>query len=153
MEEVILTPEQVSQILQVHPFTVLKFIKQGKLKASKLGRVYRIRRSDVDVFLDNLTQEPQPEKKASTKKKKKKQEQATKAALSPTDISPEALLTNDSREVALEKAQPLTTLSLEQSSKEENEEMDKGQTVEIITKKDGNHHHKGEDHYVIKLNF
>ncbi len=52
MEEKILTPEQVAQVLQVHPFTVLKFIKQGKLRASKLGRVYRIRESDVAHFLD-----------------------------------------------------------------------------------------------------
>jgi len=55
MEETILTVEQVAQILQVHPFTVLKFIKKGKLKAAKLGRVYRIRRTDVDKFLDDLT--------------------------------------------------------------------------------------------------
>jgi excisionase family DNA binding protein len=52
MDEKILTPDQVAQILQVHPFTVLKFIKQGKLRASKLGRVYRIRHSDVMKFLD-----------------------------------------------------------------------------------------------------
>jgi|GEM_PF-642886 len=52
MDEKILTPDQVAQILQVHPFTVLKFIKQGKLRASKLGRVYRIRESDVMRFLD-----------------------------------------------------------------------------------------------------
>lgn len=52
MEEKILTPEQVALTLQVHPFTVLKFIKQGKLRASKLGRVYRIRESDVELFLD-----------------------------------------------------------------------------------------------------
>lgn len=52
MEENILTADQVAQKLQVHPFTVLKFIKQGKLKASKLGRVYRIRESDVTRFLD-----------------------------------------------------------------------------------------------------
>ncbi|MFA5828972.1 MAG: helix-turn-helix domain-containing protein [Candidatus Gracilibacteria bacterium] len=52
MEENILTPDQVAQKLQMHPFTVLKFIKQGKLKASKLGRVYRIRESDVSRFLD-----------------------------------------------------------------------------------------------------
>ena len=52
MDEKILTPDQVAQILQVHPFTVLKFIKQGKLRASKLGRVYRIRQSDVGKFLD-----------------------------------------------------------------------------------------------------
>lgn len=55
----ILTAEQVANILQVHPFTVLKFIKQGKLKASKLGRVYRIRRSDIDEFLDNQVQQSQ----------------------------------------------------------------------------------------------
>jgi excisionase family DNA binding protein len=52
MDEKILTPDQVAQILQVHPFTVLKFIKQGKLRASRLGRVYRIRESDVNKFLD-----------------------------------------------------------------------------------------------------
>ena len=52
MDEKILTPDQVALILQVHPFTVLKFIKQGKLRASKLGRVYRIRQSDVGRFLD-----------------------------------------------------------------------------------------------------
>lgn len=53
MDEKILTPDQVAQILQVHPFTVLKFIKQGKLRASKLGRVYRIRQSDVEKLLDD----------------------------------------------------------------------------------------------------
>lgn len=52
MQEKILTPDQVAQILQVHPFTVLKFIKQGRLKASKLGRVYRIRESDLEGFLN-----------------------------------------------------------------------------------------------------
>jgi excisionase family DNA binding protein len=55
MQEKILTPDQVSQILQVHPFTVLKFIKQGRLKASKLGRVYRIRESDLEGFLDQTS--------------------------------------------------------------------------------------------------
>ena len=55
MQERILTPDQVSQILQVHPFTVLKFIKQGKLKASKLGRVYRIRETDLEYFLDHTS--------------------------------------------------------------------------------------------------
>lgn len=55
MQENILTPEQVAKILQVHQFTVLKYIKQGKLKASKLGRVYRIRESDVEGFLDQTS--------------------------------------------------------------------------------------------------
>ncbi len=68
MEE-ILTPEQVSQLLQIHPFTVLKFIRQGKLKASKLGRMYRVRRGDVDKFLDNQANAVM-EPKTKTKKGK-----------------------------------------------------------------------------------
>jgi excisionase family DNA binding protein len=80
----ILTSEQVAKLLQVHPFTVLKFIKNGKLKASKIGRVYRIRRSEVERFLDsNLESAEKPLKKqkkavrsknTSTKKKQKKAE-------------------------------------------------------------------------------
>lgn len=46
------TTEQVANILQVHPFTILKFIKNGKLKGIKLGRVYRIKESDVSEFLE-----------------------------------------------------------------------------------------------------
>lgn len=52
MQEKVLTPDQVAQILQVHQFTVLKYIKQGRIKASKIGRVYRIRQSDLELFLD-----------------------------------------------------------------------------------------------------
>lgn len=52
MEEHLLTTEQVSKILQVHPFTVLKYIREGKLKGIKLGRVYRIRTKDVEEFLE-----------------------------------------------------------------------------------------------------
>jgi len=52
MIENFLTTEQVASLLQVHPFTVLKFIKQGKLKGVKLGRVYRIKENDVRDFLE-----------------------------------------------------------------------------------------------------
>lgn len=51
MIERFFTTEQVANILQVHPFTILKFIKEGKLKGIKIGRVYRIRESDVRKFL------------------------------------------------------------------------------------------------------
>ena len=76
MEE-ILTADQVAKILQVHPFTVLKFIKQGKLKASKLGRVYRIRRSDVDEFLDNQVEQSQPRPEKQRKTSAPKSEKAS----------------------------------------------------------------------------
>ena len=51
----ILTAEQVATILQVHHLTVLKLIKQKKLKAAKVGRVYRIRESAIDDFLDKYS--------------------------------------------------------------------------------------------------
>lgn len=50
-----MTAEQVAKTLQVHHFTVLKLIKQGKLKAVKLGRVYRIKPSAVDAFIDKYS--------------------------------------------------------------------------------------------------
>lgn len=52
MDEKFFTTEQVANILQVHPFTILKFIKEGKLKGIKLGRVYRIKESDIKKFLE-----------------------------------------------------------------------------------------------------
>lgn len=82
MEEKIFTPEQVAGILQVHPCTVLKFIRQGKLKAVKLGRVYRIKHMDVEAFLEaqtlgwkkNTEGQPQGSKKSSKKDKEEVKE-------------------------------------------------------------------------------
>lgn len=95
MEETILTVEQVAQILQVHPFTVLKFIKQGRLKAAKLGRVYRIKRSEVDTFLDDQTQQ------SVTPKGKKGSKQVEKQiSVKIKDISRDSSLTDESKEEA-----------------------------------------------------
>ena len=52
MTKRLLTPEQVADSLQLHHLTVLKFIKNKKLKCIKLGRVYRIREEDLEAFLD-----------------------------------------------------------------------------------------------------
>ncbi len=49
------TTEQVAEILQIHPLTVLKYIKAGKLKAVKLGRVYRITEAFLQKFLEDET--------------------------------------------------------------------------------------------------
>lgn len=58
MDEKFFTTEQVANILQVHPFTILKFIKQGRLKGIKLGRVYRIKESDIKNFLEQSRSAP-----------------------------------------------------------------------------------------------
>jgi len=53
VQDPILTVEQAAKVLHLHPLTVLKLIKAKKLKASKIGRVYRIRESAIDTFLDS----------------------------------------------------------------------------------------------------
>lgn len=55
MAERLWTAEQVAETLQVHHLTVLKLIKQGKLKAVKLGRIYRIKPQAVQEFLDKFS--------------------------------------------------------------------------------------------------
>ncbi len=52
MDDKIYTTEQVAKLLQIHPLTVLKYINLKKLKGIKLGRVYRIRESALQKFLD-----------------------------------------------------------------------------------------------------
>jgi excisionase family DNA binding protein len=47
----ILTPEQAAAYLQVKRETVYRYIREGKLVASKLGRTYRIPRPSLDLLL------------------------------------------------------------------------------------------------------
>lgn len=50
MSEQLLTVEFAAQRLKLHPKTVLRFIRDGRLAATRVGKSYRIRRSDVDAF-------------------------------------------------------------------------------------------------------
>lgn len=52
MVQRLLTPEEVAQALRLHHLTVLKFIRDKKLKSVKFGRVYRIKEEDLDAFLE-----------------------------------------------------------------------------------------------------
>ena len=47
----IFTPEQAAEYLQVDKETVYRYIRQGKLVASKLGRTYRIPRGSIEMLL------------------------------------------------------------------------------------------------------
>ncbi len=47
----IFTPEQAASYLQVDKETIYRYIRQGKLVASKLGRTYRIPRGSIDLLL------------------------------------------------------------------------------------------------------
>ncbi|MBI3379410.1 helix-turn-helix domain-containing protein [Candidatus Gottesmanbacteria bacterium] len=51
--ENIYTVKQVAEKLQVSLLTVRRYIKAGKLQASKLGKDYRILETDIMKFLQN----------------------------------------------------------------------------------------------------
>lgn len=52
----IMTVEQVASYLQLSKMTVYKYIREGKLPAAKIGKSYRIQRSDVEAFLEGAKQ-------------------------------------------------------------------------------------------------
>lgn len=47
----LLTPEQAAAYLQVNRETIYRYIREGKLVASKLGRGYRIPKRNLDLLL------------------------------------------------------------------------------------------------------
>ena len=47
----VLTPDEVAEYLQLTPDTVYRYIRQGRLAATRMGRHYRIRREDVQALL------------------------------------------------------------------------------------------------------
>ena len=50
-QQEVLTPEQAAEYLQVSRETVYRYIREGKLIASKLGRAYRIPKHSIDLLL------------------------------------------------------------------------------------------------------
>jgi excisionase family DNA binding protein len=47
----VLTPEQAADYLQVNRETIYRYIREGKLAASKLGRTYRVPRRSLELLL------------------------------------------------------------------------------------------------------
>lgn len=47
----IFTPEQAAEYLQVDRETIYRYIRQGKLVASRLGKTYRIPKGSIDLLL------------------------------------------------------------------------------------------------------
>ncbi len=53
----VMTSREVAEILRVHPYTVNSLIRAGKLSAFKISNRYRIRREDLEEFMEGR-QEP-----------------------------------------------------------------------------------------------
>ena len=46
-----LTMDDVAISLKISPLSVMKYIKRGQLKAYRIGRLIRIRRTDLEEFI------------------------------------------------------------------------------------------------------
>lgn len=44
------TVHQAAEYLKLHPKTVLRFIREGRLQGTKIGKSYRIQRSSLEEF-------------------------------------------------------------------------------------------------------
>ena len=45
-----LTVDAAARLLKLHPKTVLRFIREGRLRATRVGKQYRLLRSDLHAF-------------------------------------------------------------------------------------------------------
>jgi excisionase family DNA binding protein len=53
MEEVFMTTDEVLEYLQVNLRTVYRLIKAGKIPAVRVGRQWRFRKRDIDIWLES----------------------------------------------------------------------------------------------------
>lgn len=63
-KDMIYTTDEVAVMLKVQPLTVRKLVSNGKLKASKVGRLLRFQGSDIEYFLQS--NQTESKKKIST---------------------------------------------------------------------------------------
>ena len=67
----VMTVDQVASYLQMNRLTVYRYVREGKIPAAKLGKLYRILKADVDRFLEAQkapTRTPHPEMPAAPRR-------------------------------------------------------------------------------------
>ena len=52
-EDLLLTVDEVAQLMRVSNMTVYRLIKSGQMAAIRVGKNYRIRRRDVERYLSD----------------------------------------------------------------------------------------------------
>jgi PTS system nitrogen regulatory IIA component len=50
-EERLLTIDEVAEFLHINPMTVYAWVKEGKIPAFKIGKVWRFRKTEIDKWL------------------------------------------------------------------------------------------------------
>ncbi len=58
-DDELLTLQDVARQLSVNEKTIRRWIQSGELPAIEIARKYRIRRSDLQIFLDKHYKQPQ----------------------------------------------------------------------------------------------
>lgn len=48
------TVEQVATLLTMHPKTIQRYIREGRLRANKVGKSWRVTGHDLSVFTENI---------------------------------------------------------------------------------------------------
>lgn len=48
----VLTVEECAAYLHLHPKTIYAYVREGRLRAARCGRYYRVRKEWVKAFLD-----------------------------------------------------------------------------------------------------
>lgn len=51
------TVEQISNILDIHPKTIQRYIREGKLRATKVGKSWRVSGHDLSIFVEGNSAE------------------------------------------------------------------------------------------------
>ncbi|MDR7523319.1 MAG: helix-turn-helix domain-containing protein [Armatimonadota bacterium] len=59
LDREILTVEQAADLLQVHKITIYRYIREGRLPAVRLGKMYRLFSRDVEVCLRAMRHHPE----------------------------------------------------------------------------------------------
>ncbi|RDU23218.1 helix-turn-helix domain-containing protein [Anaerosacchariphilus polymeriproducens] len=53
MEREFYTVDQIAKMLNIHPKTIQRYIREGKLRATKIGKSWRVSGHDLSCFTEN----------------------------------------------------------------------------------------------------
>jgi len=51
------TVDQIAKILRIHPKTIQRYIREGKLRAAKIGKSWRVGGHDLSLFVESAEKE------------------------------------------------------------------------------------------------
>ena len=96
-QERLLTVAEVAEQLRLHPITVRRHIKAGRLRAVRVGRAVRVRQSEVDAFMrpDAVVTEQELERRRKIVAEMRRR----RARMKPLGISTTELIREGRREL------------------------------------------------------